>query len=432
MSTQPGALGPPAHLEQVIERIAAMETLPTQKRHDMASAVRGVARVLDAFPADIPADPQFLKRRLGILTPSAAGMTKARWRNVRALLTSALALTGAKVMRGRRRDALRLDWLALLEGVGDLYQRARLSRFFSYVSENGIRPNDVGDSTVADFAESMKRNSLLERQMVIVRSLCVTWNDCSEKIEDWPATRLTVPSRRRDFALPASAYPQPFGADVAGYLDHLARGDLFGGTGRGPASPVTVNGVRLQLFQMAAALVQSGRDPQTLRSLADLVEPTALKAVLTFFWTRNGARKTGQLHNFAMTAIKIAKYWVKSPSEQIAALQAIRRQVEPPNKTARGYWHWLRWLDAHGFCDPDTSAADRVTRDRVAAYVAELTPVCAPFTVLCRIRELLDAMRVMAPQTDWAWLLKLHRGLSGGRSTCARQVPALEAGRRAR
>jgi hypothetical protein len=75
-------------------------------------------------------------------------------------------------------------------------------------------------------------------------------------------------------------------------------------------------------------------------------------------------------------------------------------------KTARGYWHWLRWLDAHGFCDPNLSAADRVTRDRVAAYVAELTPVCAPYTVLCRIRELLDAMRVMAPQTDWAWLLE--------------------------
>ena len=76
-------------------------------------------------------------------------------------------------------------------------------------------------------------------------------------------------------------------------------------------------------------LSSSGRDPQTIRSLADLVQPEALKTALTFFWTRNGNRKTGQLHNFALTAIKIAKYWVKSPSEQIAALQAIRRQVDP-------------------------------------------------------------------------------------------------------
>jgi hypothetical protein len=69
------------------------------------SAVRRVARLLDSLPADIPADPEALKRRLGILTTAAAGMTRGRWRNVRALLTTALALSGAKVMRGRRRDA---------------------------------------------------------------------------------------------------------------------------------------------------------------------------------------------------------------------------------------------------------------------------------------------------------------------------------------
>jgi hypothetical protein len=96
------------------------------------SAVRRVARLLDSLPADIPADPAALKRRLGILTPAAAGMTSGRWRNVRALLTTALALSGAKVMRGRRRGALMPQWLALLERVSDRHERARLSRFFSY------------------------------------------------------------------------------------------------------------------------------------------------------------------------------------------------------------------------------------------------------------------------------------------------------------
>jgi integrase len=80
---------------------------------------------------------------------------------------------------------------------------------------------------------------------------------------------------------------------------------------------------------MAAALVHSGQAPETVRSLADLVEPEALKTALAFFWSRNGKRKTGQIHNFALTAIKIAKWWVKSPPEQVAALQAIRRQVNP-------------------------------------------------------------------------------------------------------
>ena len=89
MSTRLVALGPPATLAQVLERIAAMDSLSSQRRHDLMSAVRRVARLLDSLPADIPADPEALKRRLGILTPTAAGMTRSRWRNVRALLTTA-------------------------------------------------------------------------------------------------------------------------------------------------------------------------------------------------------------------------------------------------------------------------------------------------------------------------------------------------------
>jgi hypothetical protein len=113
-------------------------------------------------------------------------------------------------------------------------------------------------------------------------------------------------------------------ADVDAYFAHLRGDDLFAKTGRGPASPTTLRNERLRHFEIAAALVHSGRRPETIRSLADLVEPEALKTALTFFWSRNGKRKTGQVHNFALEAIKIAKYWVKLPPEKIAALKAAR------------------------------------------------------------------------------------------------------------
>ena len=94
-------------------------------------------------------------------------------------------------------------------------------------------------------------------------------------------------------------------------------------------------------------------------------------------------------------------------------------------KTARGYRHWLLWLKAHGFCDLNLSAVDRVTRERVAAYVAELRPTRAPYTVLCRIRELYDAMRVMAPETDWDWLSELHCTMSAGVRPVRDKLPRL-------
>ena len=301
------------------------------------SAVRQVARFIGGLPADIAANPTALRRGLNLMTPASAGMTKRRWANVRALLAAALDLTGARIVSQRRKVDLTPSWSSLWNRVGNKYARWRLSRFFTFASEKGVEPDQVSNRTVVDFEETLKRDSLLTGQPRIIRDLCREWNRCAASIENWPATRLSAPDRRRPYALPASAYPPSFAADVAAYLEHQARGDLFGGSGRGPASPMTIRSLRLQLFQMPAALVQSGCDPRTIRSLSDLIEPEALKTALNFIWARNGGRKTTQLQGFALTAIKIAKYWVKAPPEQIVALQAIRREVDPKDSgmTAR-------------------------------------------------------------------------------------------------
>jgi hypothetical protein len=81
-------------------------------------------------------------------------------------------------------------------------------------------------------------------------------------------------------------------------------------------------------------------------------------------------------------------------------------------KTAAGYSQWLSWLAAQRLVEPDAPhPADRVTRERVAAYVEYLRAERAPYTVLCRVQELNDALRVMAPDMDWNWLAQLYRTL---------------------
>jgi hypothetical protein len=103
MSIKSVALSPPSNLTEVLERIAAMDRLPRQRRLDLMSAVRRVARLIGDVPADIPADPQALRRRFRPLTSAAAGMTQSRFRNVRALLAAALDLTGAKARMAQAR-----------------------------------------------------------------------------------------------------------------------------------------------------------------------------------------------------------------------------------------------------------------------------------------------------------------------------------------
>jgi hypothetical protein len=80
-------------------------------------------------------------------------------------------------------------------------------------------------------------------------------------------------------------------------------------------------------------------------------------------------------------------------------------------KTASGYHSWLLWLAAKELLDIDASPADRATRERLGTYIAELRGKLAPYTVLCRIQELHDALRTMAPEEDWDWLAQLYRAL---------------------
>ena len=75
-------------------------------------------------------------------------------------------------------------------------------------------------------------------------------------------------------------------------------------------------------------------------------------------------------------------------------------------KTALGYGHFLSWLQDVGRLDPGSEPGTRVTRTQVSAYLAELRQTVRGHTVQCRIQELGDAMRALAPDRDWGWILR--------------------------
>jgi site-specific recombinase XerD len=82
-------------------------------------------------------------------------------------------------------------------------------------------------------------------------------------------------------------------------------------------------------------------------------------------------------------------------------------------KTASGYGRWLSWLQGQGLCDPALPPGQRVSRDRVAAYVDDLRGSMSSMTLFCRVQELTDSLRVLAPGADWGWLRQLQCTLQG-------------------
>ena len=74
-------------------------------------------------------------------------------------------------------------------------------------------------------------------------------------------------------------------------------------------------------------------------------------------------------------------------------------------QTLGGYGAWLGWLERSGLLDVAIPLADRVTRDLVRLYLDAMEERgLGDHSIACRLQQLGDALRVMAPEVDWRWL----------------------------
>ena len=75
------------------------------------------------------------------------------------------------------------------------------------------------------------------------------------------------------------------------------------------------------------------------------------------------------------------------------------------------YARWLLWLAQAGELDPLMRPAERITRERVGRYLAELRSRNSPITVAGRIRGLSEMISLISPRTDLFWLSELKTQL---------------------
>ena len=329
MSTKNTSLVSPATLQGVIEALALRSDLSDQRRLDLRSSLRTFAKVMGKTPDQVPADIGALNSQISGMTAQMVGLSAPRWANVKSGLTTALSLTGAKVIAGKRRGALAPEWAALLDQVEDRYERSRLSRFMSWCTTEGIAPTDVGQADVDRFVMALSTSSLTERPKAVHRDLALAWGRCRTTVAGWPEAEFKVPNHSRSYALSEGDFSEAFVKDVAAYLHHLAEVDPFEETPRKAMAPTTLRDVKLRIYQLASALAQSGRDPKSITGLCDLVVPEAAKAALRVQHQRNGGRKTGQLANYARTLINAARHWVKASEADIDTLRALGRSITP-------------------------------------------------------------------------------------------------------
>ena len=92
------------------------------------------------------------------------------------------------------------------------------------------------------------------------------------------------------------------------------------------------------------------------------------------------------------------------------------------------YGRYLTFLDRNGWLDRDAGPEERLTPDRLRAYLAELADTVASVTMWGRITNLSEALRVMVPGTKYRHLNNARRRLKAralpSRNKRERIVPA--------
>jgi integrase/recombinase XerD len=89
------------------------------------------------------------------------------------------------------------------------------------------------------------------------------------------------------------------------------------------------------------------------------------------------------------------------------------------------YGRWLQWADRRGLLDQTNLPADRITPDRVRAYLADLERRNATQTVINRIVHLSVAAHVMDPNRDWSWIGRLARPIKARHRPARSKRPRL-------
>ena len=334
MSTEILSRGAVQTFAELIEAIIRRTDLPPRRRQDLVSALRRFCRYQHREPAEVNAEPTSVRRELAQMSPMGTGLSRGSFRNLKSLVGQALLMAGIATVRRRSRILPSPAWRLIIEAVDDRHRRYSMSHFSRHLTARGVEPTDVDDDVMGRYRDEVISKSLLTRPGQAAREAVLTWNLVRGTAAGRDLRELTVPDNRRRYALPLDSFPSSFREDLSACLaslrdDEVFPDDPFDERGRSAASPDTIASWCKQILAIASALVETGRDPHSIRSLADLVDPEAAKAALTVVWRRLGQRQTGYLHNLALRLVNLGRHWVDLPPKDLERLCTVRRRLDP-------------------------------------------------------------------------------------------------------
>ena len=317
-------------LAEVRTRIMADGELSSARRAAIGSAVNTLCRVLGMQPEMVPANLEFLRRKLNAVSPAAAGVTHKRFSTVKSEVLFGLHHLGLTAP-GTYLAPITGEWATLWERLPDKYARTVFSRFFRYGSARGVEPAAVDDVVATQFLQALTDETLVKNPRVNHQNLCRVWNRMRGLVPGWPDVTLTVPRYADHYTLPWSSFPVSFQKDVEAYLARLGNDDILDlNSPPRPLKPRTLKAYRYELRRFASALVHQGHDARSITSLAYLVDLKHMEDGLRFLLKRNGNKPMSSAADLATLLGKVAKHWVRLPEKRVEMIKRYAQRVRPP------------------------------------------------------------------------------------------------------
>ena len=324
------------NLADIISLVQNAELTAIQKR-DQISAVRTIARVLEAEPSQLEADPRRLRLRLDAIAPEAIGLSKGRWANLRSLLGKAME-HGRVVAPSRRVTPISPSWQRLLNRL-DKNRRTRLSALARHLSAEEIEPSALTLEHLRQYQQRIIDDRLRGRPEKAWDAITFAWNISVREIPEWPQVVIPRQDKRERYILDWAAFPASLQADVDAFLRRQSGADLSEDGPPRPLRPSSLATRERQLRMAASALVHAGVNISAIQSLAVLVELENFKLILRFFVSRHNGQTSTQIGQIAGFLKSVAEHWAKvddltllKMKKLVSRLSVERRGMTPKNR----------------------------------------------------------------------------------------------------
>lgn len=302
------------------------------RTRDTVSAISRIARWVGQPLEAIAADWDYLAGRLATVHGALQGLNEKTIKNALAALRGALAAAHADVpLRQRGLDPA---WLALMDLLpSDSWLCRRLLRFARYCSQHGISPVAVLSATFVTFLDWLKA-SLAKNPQEITRNAAKAWNKAAATIPGWPQQAIEVPSfRAPPTSIDLALFPTSFQDDYRRCAEHLrSRAPFVGDPNLTPLAASTAEVTMRHLKYAGSVLVRNGRDIETIRSVAEVVDPQAVREVLTHYFRKAGNKQTLFIATLARSFKSIARRYVGADEPTLALLAEYEKKMTPAER----------------------------------------------------------------------------------------------------